>query len=192
MLRPISETSWESPYPSNFTRTYKRHRWKVFPLWVTYLLQFFHRFEHGSTYVVNDVGTFASDDLPNGGFLGAPHGAQCLLKKTHRFLNPLYFTSSCTEDHKHIKFEYGYLRLLSTPSLASLSRLWPMGRIPTEFRDSENEYGYKKLYNHNITFRIRNSDRQSTQRLNIDRWVCGPTLTTSNYGNNVINRNGIL
>lgn len=29
-------------------------------------LQFFDGFEHGSMYVVKDVGTFASDDPPNG------------------------------------------------------------------------------------------------------------------------------
>ena len=75
---------------------------------------------------------------------------------------------------------------------ASLSRLWPMGRIPIEIRDSEIEYQYKKLYHHNITFRSRNSGRQSTQRLNIDRWVCSPTLSSSNYGNIVSNRNGLL
>lgn len=47
----------------------------------------------------------------------SPWRTMPLAKKSTESLNPLYFTSSCTEDYKQFKFEYGYLRLLSTPSL---------------------------------------------------------------------------
>ena len=165
---------------------------KSFPLWITYLLQFFHRFEHGSIYVVRDVSTFASDDLPNGGFLVAPHGAQCHLQKNPPiFLYPLYFTSSCTEDYKHIKFEYGYLWLLSTPSLPHCPGYGQW--VAFQLRS-----GIQRLSTstRNFTITISHSEAEilvdSLQRLNIDRWVCSPTLTSSNYGNIVSNRNGLL
>lgn len=63
-------------------------------------------------FVPLQVMTFPTVDSS---LLPMAHDATC--KKIQRSLNPLYFTSSCTEDYKDIKFEYGHLRLLSTLSL---------------------------------------------------------------------------